>query len=79
MNTAEYTTKAPVIGPEIDSAGLFFKSRMAAMGMPKFDTGPQKWVVKTYFNVSLEKIFCDTFCAAALVAEEDMFGGAGGG
>ena len=72
MNTAEYTTKAAVIGPEIVSAGLFLRSRIAAIGIPKFETGPQKWVVKTYLRVSLLKIFCESFCAAEFVTGEDM-------
>lgn len=28
---------------------------MAAIGKPKFDTGPQKWVVNKYLNVCLLK------------------------
>lgn len=55
MKTALYTIKDPVIGPLITSGDLFFKSKMAAIGIPKFDTGPQKCVVKTYFKVSLVK------------------------
>lgn len=45
---------------------------MAAIGIPKFETGPQKWVVKTYFKVSLLKILCESFCAAELVTGEDI-------
>lgn len=53
MKTKEYKINEPVIGPEIKS-GSFFKSKMAATGIPKLETGPQKWVVQTYLNDCLE-------------------------
>lgn len=56
MNTKEYKINEPVIGPEIRSGSLF-KSIMAATGIPKFDTGPQKWVVKMYLKFCLLKMF----------------------
>lgn len=49
--------KAPVIGLDIFS-GLFFKSKKAAIGIPKLETGPQKCVVKMYRNDGFEnKLF----------------------
>lgn len=42
------------MGPLIIS-GSFFKSKTAATGIPKFDTGPQKWVVHMYLNSCFEK------------------------
>lgn len=45
---------------------------MAAIGIPKLETGPQKWEVRTYFKVSLLKIFCESFCVAAEEAGWDM-------
>lgn len=56
MNTNEYTIKDPVIGPLMYS-GSFFKSKTAATGIPKLDTGPQKWVVSMYLNVFLLNMF----------------------
>lgn len=56
MNTKEYKIKEPVIGPLMKS-GSFFKSKTAATGIPKLDTGPQKWVVNKYLNVCLLKMF----------------------
>lgn len=55
MNTIEYTTNDPVMGPLIYS-GSFFKSNTAAIGIPKLETGPQKWVVNTYLIFCLLKI-----------------------
>lgn len=54
------------------SSGLLRKSMIAAIGIPKLETGPQKWEVKTYFKVSLLKIFCESFCVAAEEAGWDM-------
>lgn len=56
MKTKEYIINEPVIGPEI-SSGSFFKSMMAATGIPKLETGPQKWVVKMYLRFCLLNIF----------------------
>ncbi|KND95747.2 hypothetical protein QG37_08075 [Candidozyma auris] len=56
MKTNEYNINEPVIGPEIRS-GSFFKSIIAATGIPKFDTGPQKWVVKIYRKFCLLNMF----------------------
>lgn len=63
MNTNEYTINEPVMGPEIKS-GSFFKSIMAAMGIPKLETGPQKCVVHMYLkdcfeNKKLKNLFAD--------------------
>lgn len=56
MKTALYKIKDPVIGPEI-RFGSLFKSAIAARGIPKFETGPQKCVVNKYLKFSLLKIF----------------------
>lgn len=56
MKTKEYIINEPVIGPEMRSGSLF-KSIMAATGIPKLDTGPQKCVVKRYLKVCLLKMF----------------------
>lgn len=56
MKTKEYKINEPVIGPEIRS-GSFFKSMTAAIGIPKLDTGPQKWVVKMYLKFCLLNMF----------------------
>lgn len=56
MNTKEYTINDPVIGPLIKS-GSFFKSKTAATGIPKLDTGPQKCVVNKYLKFCLLKMF----------------------
>lgn len=55
MKTNEYTIREPVIGPLMIS-GSFLKSKTAATGIPKFETGPQKCVVKTYLKVCLLNI-----------------------
>lgn len=43
MNTAEYPISEKVMGPEMRS-GSFLRSITAARGIPKLETGPQKWV-----------------------------------
>lgn len=55
MNTNEYKMSDPVMGPLMYS-GSFFKSKTAATGIPKFETGPQKCVVSMYLNVCLLKM-----------------------
>lgn len=41
MKVAEYKVRAVVIRP-LMSSGSFWKSAMAARGIPKFEAGPQK-------------------------------------
>lgn len=50
IKTREYTTKEPVIGPEI-KVGSFLRSIMAANGIPKLETGPQKCVEQTSIDI----------------------------